>query len=232
MNQLVLTNPEARYGLDYIPILRYYADSVQLVPASATVKVYKYDLTTICTARVCSIAAGGDIAVVLTSGELTDYLNSYYIELTLGLGSATPAIVGTVIFAVALTPLVCPVVDDDLVKIAPKIISEIWSTQSNYASQIFLAFSDVKARISSKGDLPAKLIDAAQVKQAITWRALWYICQDFATDQGSKWYSRMLIADKEYNDAFGNVQLLIDSDYNKVVDEVEPQSSSTALMFS
>ncbi len=231
MNQLVLTNPEGRLGLDYTPKLRYYTDSIQEIPASGSVTVYNSSAVAICTARSCTIGVTGDIMVTLKASELIDYLNKYYIELTLGLGSAAPVLVGTVTFTVNLTPLVCPVTDDDLKRIVPRIVADIWANQTTYSSQIWLAFQDVQARVRAKQENPSQIIDAAQIKMPIVWRALWYIYQDFVVDPNDKWYMRMLNADKEYNDSFNNLSLDVDEDYNKVHDETEPQDAGSVRMY-
>jgi len=231
MNQLILTNPEGRIGLNYIPVMRYYTDGVQEIPATATITVYNSNGVNICLNRGCTVGPTGDIYATLTSAEMIDYLNKYYLELTLGLGSAAVVLVGTITFVINLTPLVCPVVDADLKLIVPKLASEIWSEQTTYSAQIWLAFHDVQDRLKAQQKSPSIVIDAAQLKTPIIWRSLWYIFQDFSMDQGDKWYTRMILADKEYNDSFDNIQLDVDEDHDKRHDETEPQAAGSMEMF-
>jgi hypothetical protein len=122
------------------------------------------------------------------------------------------------LFDIVKTKLTNPVIDADLQKYHPKIQDDRWSEQTTFQPQIDKAFRKVKRDIKNRGNRPALIVDAEQIKELIILKSLEIVFCDFKTQPTDIWSEYCMKYAEEYNTEFSNTRFKYDETGDGVVD--------------
>jgi hypothetical protein len=125
------------------------------------------------------------------------------------------------LFDVVSTKVCNTVVDADLLKEYPALLNDLPATQSNYSTQIHLAFKKMKNDARSRGDKPHLIIDFSPepFQDIIVQKALAIIHFNRSREKDDIWWSRYEVHEREYQKLFKNAKFPYDSNDDSVVDE-------------
>jgi len=221
MHSVKLTNSEALFEANYTPEIKVWVDGVLTAPSTATISLFWGNGDEKVTDRVCTINGATKAitpATAFTSAERdTTPLEDYRLLLKYTVSSV--AYQANFLFDDCRTPLVCSVVDADLLKYAPELSSDIWQGQTTFTSQIERAFDDIKRSLKERGRRASLIVDAMQINDLVVVHALELIFFDFAKSETDIWWIKYLKLAAKFQSEFENLHLKYDEDEDGAVDD-------------
>lgn len=203
----------------------------QIVPTSVTLTIKSPDGIVQIDEVTPSVSAGGTITYELASTKTGTLWENALIELSY-IDENSNAQKETLFFDVVRSILKNTVVDSDLTDYEPDLGSHRWSSQTSYYEQIRKAFGQVKKDIKNKGRRPEMLIDGAQIKEVIIYKALEIICFAFAKspEEDIWWEKHQKWADM-YDTEFAKLLIKYDEDESGTIEEDEKSKSMQEISF-
>jgi hypothetical protein len=222
MNVEVLTDDQAVEGYDYPIEIKVYSAGVQLKPSSATIVIKDSDGDEILASTAMTVnGTTGTMTYTLALAKLDTLWENALIEIEYTVSSVKYRAV--FFFDCVLNALKCNVTDTDLKAYAPLLADQIWSTETNYSTQILEAFRQVARAIKDKGRRPHMLIDGNQVRELVILRTLEMICFDFSKASEDIWWNKYQKYHEAFEAAFAKLIIKYDEDESGAIDTDEEE---------
>lgn len=231
MNVEILTEDQAVKGQAFPIEVKVYSAGAQVKPTSATITIKDPDGEEIVSAAVMTInGTTGTLTYSLAQASTDELWENATMEITYVLSSVTYKAV--FFFDVVLTALKPNVIDADLQKYFPQIVSDIWSGTSNYDGQIQEAFRIVKRLIKDRGRRPAMLIDGSQVRELVIIKTFEIIFFNFSKAPDDIWWRRYEQYKELYQQRFDALVIKYDEDESGTIDDSEAGGSLGQITLS
>ncbi len=108
--------------------------------------------------------------------------------------------------------LVTDVDDDTLKNYFPNLVSQIWTTQTNYQKQIDQAFDDVLDAVYRAGYNGSILVDGGELNKAVVWKTFSIIFMGFMKQPDDVWAFRYAEMEKKYTEIMSSIVLNLSPD--------------------
>jgi len=226
----ILTEDQAVKDQAFPIEVKAYEAGAQLVPTSAKITIKDPDGTEIVDEASMTVGDDGTMTYSLAATSTADLWENATMEIAYVVSTVTYKAV--FFFDVVLTALKPNVIDADLQKYFPQIVSDIWSGTSNYDGQIQEAFRILKRLIKDKGRRPAMLIDGSQVRELVIIKTFEIIFFNFSKAPDDIWWRRYEQYKELFQQRFNALVIKYDEDESGTIDDGEAGESLGQITLS
>lgn len=227
----ILTEDQAIQDQAFLIEVKVYEAGAQLVPTSATITIKDPDGTVVVSAAAMTVEAGvGTLTYSLAAASTADLWENATITIAYVISTVTYT--AMFFFDVVLTALKANVIDADLKRYFPQIVSDIWAEEVNYDGQIQEAFRLVKRLIKDRGRRPAMLIDGSQVRELVIIKTFEIIFFNFSKTPDDIWWRRYEQYKEVFQQRFDALVIKYDEDESGTIDDSEAGGSLGQITLS
>ena len=216
---IIANTPEVLKGTSEAFSVTVYDAGVAATISSASYALYNSGGTEKSSGSVTP--ASGVLAITILATHFPNVEESCRVKWTFVVGGIT--YVDHSLFDVVATKIWNSVLTSDLQKYHPNLTDDLWNGETNFDTQLQLAFNETKGDLKNKGLTPAGIVDGSQVKRMVIFKAFQLIFEDFSRDVGDIWEIRAEKAGDRYDLLIENTPIVFDQSGDEIVDSKETQ---------